>query len=155
MRVVGGSHNSCGHARWSSRSVGGAVGVVPLSGAFRPSTQTTRVLLANIRLRTAVCSHQSIAGQPREVCRFHVAFMSKTPAVVTGSTLVSSISRLLHHGVLKTIGPVRIGFLSVRIQAQQLQAMLIRCAQSGPLEALLRHPRCWHCPGVPAGWPTL
>ena len=39
---------------------------------------------------------------------------------------------------LLTMGPVRIGLFILRIQAQQLQAMLIRCPM-GPFEPLLGH----------------
>ena len=44
----------------------------------------------------------------------------------------------ISYDVLKTMGPVRIGLFIIRIQAQQLQAMLIRCPM-GPLEPLLGH----------------
>ena len=36
------------------------------------------------------------------------------------------------------MGPVRIGLFIIRIQAQQLEAMLIRCPM-GPFEPLLGH----------------
>ena len=48
----------------------------------------------------------------------------------SGVLVVEHIS----YDVLETIGLVRIGLFIIRVQAQQLQAMLIRC----PIEALLR-----------------